>query len=213
MRVGLADDSGIFREGLEMLLQAADIEVTCRAPDGVTLLASIEEQHPDAVILDVRLPPHFTDEGLRLAEEISASYPDIGILVLSTYAETSYAVRLMQASDGAVGYLLKDRVADVEQLVDALARVRKGEAVIDPTIVSQLFARQTASTIGALTPRERDVLALMAEGRSNAGIGDVLHLSARTVEAYVNGIFTKLQIVPGEAHNRRVLAVIKWLRG
>jgi DNA-binding NarL/FixJ family response regulator len=213
VRVGLADDSGIFREGLELLLQAADIEVTCRAPDGATLLASIPVQRPDAIILDVRMPPNFTDEGLKLAEQISAQYPDIGILVLSTYAETSYAVRLMQASDGAVGYLLKDRVADVEQLVDALERVRKGEAVIDPKIVSQLFARQTATAMGALTPREREVLALMAEGRSNAGIGEILHLSARTVEAYVNGIFTKLEIVPGEAHNRRVLAVIRWLRG
>jgi DNA-binding NarL/FixJ family response regulator len=165
------------------------------------------------VILDIRMPPTFTDEGLVSAERLREAHPGLAILVLSTYAETPYAVRLLQNGPAGIGYLLKDRVADAGTLQDALSRLAEGESVIDPEIISKLVARERLTTeLDRLTDRERDVLQLMAEGRSNNGIGQRLYLSPKTVEAHVAAVFTKLGLSAGSQDNRRVLAVLTWLR-
>ena len=171
MRVALADDSALFRQGMRLMLTAASMEVTVEARTGAELLARVRDDPPDAAILDIRMPPTFTDEGLRTAHDLREQLPSVGVLVLSTYAETSYAVRLLGDGEGGVGYLLKDRVDDVATLCDALGRVTRGEAVVDPDIVRRLFTRRRSrGVLDELTHRERLVLKLLAEGPSDAGI-------------------------------------------
>lgn len=213
MRIALADDSNLFRRGLHSLVTATGIEVVCEASEALTLLAKVSADPPDAVIVDIQMPPTFTDEGLDAAEKLKSKYPKMGVLVLSTYSETVYAVRLMQQGFRGMGYLLKDCVDDVETLVDALTRVCAGRSAIDPEIVARLIAHQgRAGELSTLTAREHDVLRHMAEGRSNAGIAVALNLSARTVEAHVANVFTKLRLPADGDDNRRVLAVLTWLR-
>ena len=213
MRVAIAEDSGIFRSSLTMLLEAAGAEVTVSAPDGAELLAMIRTDPPDAVILDIRMPPSFTDEGLQTAAELRRLHPAVGILVLSTYAETGYATQLLEAVRDGVGYLLKDKVTDAEALVDALNRVAAGEIVIDQTLVRRLLQpSRTPSLVSVLNERERAVLREMAEGRSNLGIGQELFLSPRTVEAHVTSIFVKLGLDQTGTENNRVRAVLAFLR-
>ncbi len=213
MRVALADDSNLFRRGLHSLVTAVGIDVAFEAKDATTLLTLVEADPPDAVIVDIRMPPTFTDEGLVAAETLTSRYPGMGVLVLSTYSETAYAVRLLESCGQGVGYLLKDRVDDVTALEDALKRVCAGRSAIDQDIVARLIAQQgRADEIATLTSREHDVLAHMAEGRSNAGIGQALGLSGRTVEAHVASVFLKLQLPADGDDNRRVLAVLTWLR-
>lgn len=213
MRIALADDSALFRRGLHSLLTAVGIEVVCEASDAQTLLAKVAAHRPDAAIVDIRMPPTFTDEGLEAAEKLKSQYPEMGVLVLSTYSETAYAVRLLQQGFTGVGYLLKDCVDDVETLVDALTRVCEGRSAIDPDIVARLITHQgRAGELSVLTTREHEVLRSMAEGRSNAGIAAALNLSTRTVEAHVANLFTKLRLPADGDDNRRVLAVLTWLR-
>jgi DNA-binding NarL/FixJ family response regulator len=213
VRVALADDSALFRDGLRLLLSSADVVVDTWARTGDELLPLIEDDPPDAVILDVRMPPTYTDEGLRVAERLRERHPDVAILVLSAYVDPSYAVRLLAAGGRGVGQLSKDRVADLDTLVDVLTRLAAGETVVDQDVVAALFRRNTRGRdLDALTSREREVLALMAEGRANTAIARALHLSERTVEAHNTTIFDKLAIPASRHHNRRVLAVLAWLR-
>jgi len=213
MRVALADDSGLFRDGLALLLRAARVEVSTQAANGAELLARIAHDLPDVAILDIRMPPTFTNEGLTVAEHLRARYPDVGILVLSAYAETPHAVRLIEIDSRKIGYLLKDRVTSINTLIDALERISAGEAVIDQGIIQRLIDRKHATDpFASLTSREREVLALMAEGRSNAGIAHLLGVDKRTVEAPIGDIFRKLGIQRPPDDNRGVLAVLTWLR-
>ncbi len=213
MRVALADDSALFRRGLATLLAASDVEVTAQVPSGSAVLVAVAADLPDAVVLDLRMPPSFTDEGLVVAEQLRARFPTLGILVLSTYAEVSYAARLLQSGTRHVGYLLKDRVEDSDALLDALRRIVSGESVVDPDIVSRLLGRsRSTSAVDQLTAREQDVLRAMAEGRSNAAIGKELFLSAKTVETHIAAVFAKLGLPQSSADNRRVLAVLTYLR-
>jgi len=213
VRVALADDSGIMRTGLTRLLEGAGVEVRYAAKDGAELLAFMAREQPDAVVVDVRMPPDFTEEGLQVAERIKAVYPRVGVLVLSTYGETAYAVRLMSIPTAGVGYLLKDRVDDVGTLVEALERVASGKPAVDPEIVGKMFQKQASQgALEVLADRELEVLRLMAEGRSNTGIGRVMNISPRTVESYAAKVFSKLQIPNDTVANRRVLAVLAWLR-
>jgi DNA-binding NarL/FixJ family response regulator len=213
VRVALADDSALFRQGLALLLDAAGVVVSAEASTPDDLLRQIADDPPDAAVLDIRMPPTYTDEGLALAERLRALHPHIGVLVLSTYAVTSYAVRLLETGARGVGYMLKDRVDDVDALRDALARVVAGDLVVDPEIVARLLTREgRTGELDSLTEREREVLRLMAEGRSNGGIGHRLHLSQKTVETHVANLLAKLGLPPTAEDNRRVLAVLKWLR-
>ncbi|WP_261556658.1 response regulator transcription factor [Frankia tisae] len=216
MRVAIADDSALFREGLAMLLTATGAEVVAQTATADELLRGLGHSRPDAVILDIRMPPTFTDEGLVAAEQIRAQHREIAVLVLSTYAETPYALRLLGGGGGGgggFGYLLKDRVDDVVALQDALRRLIDGRLVLDEEIVAGLLAhRRRADDLARLTPRERTVLAHMAEGRSNHGIGARLHLAPKTVENHIAGVFSKLGMPASADDNRRVLAVITWLR-
>ncbi|MCI0583773.1 MAG: response regulator transcription factor, partial [Chloroflexi bacterium] len=177
------------------------------------LVATVEEQAPDAVIVDVRMPPTHTDEGLRAAIELRGKRPGTPVLVLSQYVEERYASELLAGDTRAVGYLLKERVADVAEFIDALHRVADGGTVLDPEVVAQLLARRRAGPLDALTPREREVLGLMAEGRSNAGIAQVLVVSEGAVEKHISSIFSRLGLAPTDTEHRRVLAVLTWLRG
>jgi DNA-binding NarL/FixJ family response regulator len=220
MRLAIADDSGLFRSSLTLLLEASGAQVTAGASSGTELLAAItagppdgDTGPPDAVILDIRMPPTFTDEGISTAAELRRIYPRIGVLVLSTYAETSYASQLLEAVSTGVGYLLKDNVTDAGALMESLARVAVGETVIDPTIVRRLLRRnRKPSLIDTLNERERTVLAHMAEGRSNLGIAKQLFLSPRTVETHVTSVFTKLGLDQADTENNRVRAVLAFLR-
>ena len=213
MRLAIAEDSGLFRSSLTLLLEASGIEVTAGVPSGAQLLAAIGASPPDAAVLDIRMPPTFTDEGIAAAAELRRLYPRIGILMLSTYAETSYASQLLETVPTGVGYLLKDNVTDAGTLLDSLARVVEGGTVIDPTIVRRLLQRnRKPSKIDALNERERAVLRHMAEGRSNLGIAKELFLSARTVEAHVTSIFIKLGLDQADTDNNRVRAVLAYLR-
>ena len=213
MRLAIAEDSGLFRSSLALLLEASGAEVTASVPSGAELLAVIRTGPPDAVILDIRMPPSFTDEGIRTAHELRDLYPQIGILVLSTYAEAGYASQLLETVRTGVGYLLKDNVTDAGGLMDNLARVAAGETVIDPTIVRRLLQRnRRPSRIDTLNEREREVLWHMAEGRSNLGIAKELFLSARTVETHVTSVFTKLGLAQSDTENNRVRAVLAFLR-
>jgi DNA-binding NarL/FixJ family response regulator len=213
MRVMIADDAVLFREGLARVLQAAGIEVAAQVGDAEQLLAQIRADPPEAVVVDIRMPPTHTAEGLEAARRIRAEHPRVGVLVLSQYVEPHHAVQLLQDGAGGVGYLLKDRVADVGEVVDAVRRVATGGSVIDPEVVAQLVGRRrTRDPIQELTERERQVLALMAEGRSNQAIGERLFLSPKTVEAHVHSIFTRLDLHATPDDHRRVLAVLAFLR-
>ena len=191
----VADDAALFRGGLARLLADRGIEVTAEVGDAEALLAAVRADPPDAVIVDIRMPPTHTTEGLDAARTLAAEHPAVGVLVLSAHVESHYAVALVEADAGGAGYLLKERVADVEELTDALRRVVAGGVVVDPSVVAQLVGRRRVrNPLDTLSERERDVLAVMAEGRSNAGIGDRLHLSEKTVEAYARSAFTKLDL-------------------
>jgi DNA-binding NarL/FixJ family response regulator len=213
VRIAIADDHVLLREGLARLLAEARMNVVLQAADAQALLAGIPRSQPDVVIVDIRLPPTFTNEGLQAADAIREQHPEVGVLVLSQYLEAAYALRLLEAFPGRIGYLLKDRVSQVSLLTDAIERVAAGECVVDPTIISRLVGRPgMAAPLGALTPRERDVLGLMAEGRSNRAIAGRLYLSEKTVEGNVKRIFDKLNLTAASGDNRRVLAVLAFLR-
>jgi DNA-binding NarL/FixJ family response regulator len=212
VRVIVADDEMLLRDGLTLLLTEAGFEVAGKAGDARELLRLVERRRPDLVVVDIKMPPTHTDEGLAAAREIGDRFPGIGVLVLSHYLEPRYAMRLLEEHPERVGYLLKDRVSDVAVLADALRRIGEGECVVDPTIVSRLVARRRDGPLRELTDREREVLALMAEGHSNEGLGARLHLSQRTVEAHIRQIFMKLGLRDTPAYHRRVVAVLTFLR-
>jgi DNA-binding NarL/FixJ family response regulator len=212
MRVVIAEDAALFRAGLTRLLADQGHQVVAAVGDADALLAAVARHHPDVAVADVRMPPTHTDEGLRAAIQLRRDHPGTGVLVLSQYIETRYAARLLEHNAAGVGYLLKDRVADVSEFAAALARVAAGGTALDPEVVSQLVrASRHARGLATLTPRERDVLALMAEGRSNAGVAAALVVSAGVVEKHVASIFAKLGPPQGQADNRRVLAVLRYL--
>jgi DNA-binding NarL/FixJ family response regulator len=213
MRVVIAEDSVLLREGLERLLDENGLEVVGGCQTAEELLQKVRNSPPDVAIIDIRLPPTHTDEGLRAALEIRARHPSVGVLVLSQYVEVGLAMKLLADSAEGVGYLLKDRIGDVKEFVDAVRRVAGGGSAIDAVIVSTLLAkRRDDDPLDALTPREREVLKLMAEGRSNQGIADTLVITLRAAEKYVSSIFGKLGLPSSGSESRRVLAVLLYLR-
>lgn len=213
MRILLAEDSVLLREGLVRLLTEAGHDVVAAVDDAAAILPAALEHRPDVAVVDVRMPPTFTDDGLRAAVELRRALPDVGVLVLSQYVEESYARDLLADGRGGVGYLLKDRVQDLDALADALARVGAGGSALDPDVVAQLVVpRRAADPLDALTAREREVLVLMAEGRSNAAIAEALVVSPGAVEKHVGNVFAKLGLPPSDSDHRRVLAVLTWLR-
>ena len=212
MRVVVADDSTLLREGVVRLLEESGIEVVGQAGDAEELMRKVRAHKPDVAVVDVRMPPTHTDEGLRAAREIRAELPAVAVLVLSQYVEVAYARELLAESAEGVGYLLKDRVADVEALTDAVRRVGSGGSALDPEVVSQMLGRRRRDDpLEELTPREREVLGLMAEGRSNSAIAAELVVSERAVEKHVTGIFAKLDLPASGDGHRRVLAVLRFL--
>ncbi|MEU7007177.1 response regulator transcription factor [Streptomyces sp. NPDC046332] len=213
MRVILAEDSTLLREGLVRLLAEEGHEVTAAVGNAVELLAAVRAAPPDVVVADVRMPPTHTDEGLRAALEIRREWPDVGVLVLSQYVEGRYATELLTGESGAVGYLLKDRVAQVDEFLDALGRVGDGRTAFDPEVVRRLLVRTThTDPLARLTPRESEVLAAMAQGHTNAAIARQLHVSQSAVEKHINALFDKLELTGrGEGYSRRVLAVLRYL--
>ena len=219
MRVVIAEDSAVVRAGLAEILADRGHQVVAAVGDGEALLAAVAEHRPDVTVVDVRMPPGYTDEGLRAAIAIRRDHPETGVLVFSQYVETRYAADLLRSAPGAshrrgagVGYLLKDRVADVGEFIEALSRVAAGGTALDPEVVSQLLAASgQADALGDLTNREREVLALMAEGRSNGAIAHLLVVSERAVEKHVSNIFSKFGLAPSDADHRRVLAVLRYL--
>ena len=213
MRVVVAEDSVLLREGIVRILEDAGIEVAGQAGDADDLLRKVRAHRPDVAITDIRMPPTHTDEGLRAAHEIRGELPDVGVLVLSQYVEQGYALDLLADNAAGVGYLLKDRVADVEAFLDAVRRVADGGSALDPEVVSQLLGRRRRDDpLEQLTAREREVLGLMAEGRSNQAIAEALVVSERAVEKHVTSIFSKLDLVNTPEDHRRVLAVLAYLR-
>jgi len=209
----IADDEVLLREGLSRLLTEVGVDVVGSVGDGRALLQSVALDLPDVAIVDIKMPPTHTDEGLAAALAIREQHHAVGVLVLSHYLDSRYAMRLLEQHPGSVGYLLKERVSDVVVLVDALRRVADGESVVDPTIVSRLLARRgPGNLLSKLTEREGDVLALMAQGHSNHGISAQLTLSPKTVERHIGHIFGKLDLIESDDHHRRVLAVLTWLR-
>ncbi|MER5221923.1 response regulator transcription factor [Streptomyces flaveus] len=212
MRVILAEDSTLLREGLVRLLAEEGHEVLAAVGDAERLLAAVADEQPDVVVADVRMPPTHSDEGLRAALEIRERWPDVGVLVLSQYVEKRYATELLTGDSEGVGYLLKDRVVQVDEFLDALERVSQGRAAFDPEVVRQLLGRsERADLLDRLTPRERDVLAEMAQGHTNAAIARRMHISLSGVEKHINAIFDKLELTGGEGYSRRVLAVLRYL--
>jgi DNA-binding NarL/FixJ family response regulator len=213
MRVVIADDSMLLREGVARLLVEAGFDVVGRAADADELMLEVADKAPDVAIVDIRMPPTHTDEGLRAARQLRSLYPGLGVLVLSQYVRPSYALELLADDASGVGYLLKDRVSDVNDLSDAVHRVGEGGSVLDPSVVAQLVGRHRRGDdpIDDLSEREREVLALMAEGRSNRAIGQRLFISDRTVEKHVKSIFMKLNISSTSDDHRRVLAVLAYL--
>ena len=213
MRIVIADDEVLLREGLERLLQEAGFEVVGKVGTADELLRKVELTRPDVAIVDIRMPPTHTDEGIVAAQEIRRSHPEVGVLVLSHHLESHYAMRLIERHPGGAGYLLKQRVSNLGVLTDALGRLRDGECIVDPTIVARLVQRaRPARKLAELTEREREVLALMAEGRSNKAICAQLFLSPKTIEAHVKHIFQKLGLDESADDHRRVLAVLAYLR-
>jgi DNA-binding NarL/FixJ family response regulator len=213
LRLAVAEDSLLVREGLRSLLRGAGFELVGEAETASELLDLVEREQPDAVLVDIRLPPTFTDEGLRAAAEIRARFDDVGLLVLSQYVEAEYALRLLDGDEQRVGYLLKDRILDVDQLTDAIARVVAGGVVVDPQLVAALLERQRrADPLDELTPREREVLALMAEGLTDRGIAERLYVTPKTVETHIRHVFEKLEIPESALDNKRVHAVLAYLR-
>jgi DNA-binding NarL/FixJ family response regulator len=213
VRVVLADDAALLRDGLARLLVEAGIEVAAQTGTAPELLAAVEKHNPDIAVVDIRMPPTHTDEGLAAAEEIRRRFPNVGVLLLSQYIEAGYALRLLEGSGERIGYLLKDRVLNLDDFVAALARVAAGETVVDPALVSQLVGRaRESSPLDQLTPRERDVLSLMAEGLTDRGISERLFVTPNTVETHVRHIIGKLGIPATPADNRRVRAVLAYLR-
>jgi DNA-binding NarL/FixJ family response regulator len=213
MRVVIAEDSVVLREGLAALLVDRGHEVCAAVGDGEALLEAVAGHRPDVAIVDIRMPPTHTDEGLRAAIDVRREHPGTAVLVFSQYIETAYATRLLTAGSAGVGYLLKDRVANVAAFTDALARVAEGGTALDPEVVTQLAgASRRGDDLASLTPREREVLALMAEGRSNTAIANALVVGPGAVEKHVASIFAKLGMPPSGDDNRRVLAVIRYLR-
>jgi DNA-binding NarL/FixJ family response regulator len=213
VRVVIADDSVLLREGVTRLLAEAGFEVVGQAGDADELLREVEDKAPDVAIVDIRMPPTHTDEGLQAARELRSRYPALGVLVLSQYVRPSYAFELLSDDARGVGYLLKDRVSNLDELTDAVTRVGEGGSVLDPTVVSQLVGRrrQGHDPVDDLSEREREVLALMAEGRSNRAIAERLFITERTVEKHVKSIFGKLALPASADAHRRVLAVLAYL--
>jgi DNA-binding NarL/FixJ family response regulator len=211
VRIVIAEDSVLLREGLTTLVTNAGLEVVEAVPDAAQLLRAVAEHRPDLAVVDVRMPPTYTDEGIRAALVLRREHPDVAVLVLSQYVEERYATDLLSVQTSGVGYLLKDRVAHVSDFLDALRRVAAGGTALDPEVVSQLLVRRRDDPLDRLTPREQQVLQLMAEGRSNSGIVDALHVSASAVEKYISNIFAKLDLPQTDTDHRRVLAVLKYL--
>ena len=212
MRVVIAEDSVLLREGIVRLLEEEDCVVVAAVGDGDALLKAVEAHRPQVCVVDVRMPPTFTDEGLRAALVIRGQFPDVGVLVLSQYVEERYASELIGGNPGGVGYLLKDRVADVDQFNEGLRRVAGGGAALDPEVISQLLVRsRKEDPLAVLSPREQDVLRAMAEGRSNAGIAQALVVGEGAIEKHISSIFQKLRLAPTDGEHRRVLAVLKYL--
>ena len=212
MRIVIAEDAAIMRDGLTQTLTRRGHDVLAAVADADALRVAIEQHRPDVAIIDVRMPPTHTDEGLRAAKEINQDFPDVGVLVFSQYIEARAAAELFASAPAGAGYLLKDRVADVSDFIDALTRIAQGGTVLDPEVVRQLLqAGRRADTLSALTPREREVLSLIAQGRSNAAIAAALFISPKVVEKHVANIFDKLGLVPSDSDNRRVIAAITYL--
>jgi DNA-binding NarL/FixJ family response regulator len=213
VRVVLADDAAVLREGLARVLSSAGVEVVAQVGSADELRTAVAELAPDVAVVDIRMPPTMSDEGLVAAEEIREDHPCVGVLVLSQYVEPSYALRLLNGDAGRTGYLLKDRMLDVEDFVVALERVAAGETVVDPALVAQLVERaREGDPLDELTAREREVLSLMAEGLTDRGIAERLFVTPKTVETHIRHIFAKLGIPATAAHNRRVHAVLAYLR-
>jgi DNA-binding NarL/FixJ family response regulator len=213
MRVVLADDSILLREGIARILVESGFEVVGQAGTADELLLKVRSYSPDVAVVDIRMPPTHTDEGLQAAQEIRSRHPDCGVLVLSQYVEAAYAMELLAESAEGVGYLLKDRVSDVDEFAAAVRRVGEGGSALAPAVVSQLVGRRrNDDPVQTLTPRERDVMELMAEGRSNQGIAERLVVTERAVEKHVTSIFGKLRLPPAAENHRRVLAVLAFLR-
>ncbi len=216
MRIVIAEDSVLLREGLVRLLREGGAEVLAAVANKDELLDAVEEFSPDVVLTHVRMPPGFSDEGLRAAQQIRGKYPHIGILVLSQYVELTYATDLLAGASapgaGGLGYLLKDRIARLEEMMDALERIQAGGVVLDPEVVSAAFSKPRTDPMATLTQREREVLELMAEGRTNAAIAATLFLSAGAVEKNISSIFTKMGLAPSQDDHRRVLAVLAWMK-
>jgi DNA-binding NarL/FixJ family response regulator len=214
VRVAIAEDSAVLREGLTRLLEDRGFVVTAAVGDGDALLAAIDADPPDAAVVDIRMPPSFTDEGLRAAIEARSRHPGVGVLVFSQYVETRYATQLLAGNAAGIGYLLKDRVAETSEFVGALQRVAEGGTALDPEVVTHLLAGSRRRTLdAALTPRESEVLALMAEGHSNAAIAARLVVGEGAVEKHVANIFARLDLPASADSNRRVLAVLRYLKG
>ena len=214
MRIVIAEDSVLLRAGLTRILADAGEEIVATVGDADALIGVVERNLPDLAIVDVRMPPTHTDDGLRAALIIRNRWPAVGILVLSQYVEERYATELLANDTRAIGYLLKDRIADVSDFIEAVRRVGGGGTALDPEVVSQLLARSRQSDpLAALSPREREVLALMAEGRTNAAIARTLIVSDKAIEKHVSNIFMKLDLPPSDSEHRRVLAVLRWLEG
>jgi DNA-binding NarL/FixJ family response regulator len=213
VRVVIAEDLALLRDGLARLLRDNDFDVVAAVEDAGALLAAVERERPDVAVVDIRLPPDFRDEGLRAALELRRSAPETGVLMVSQYVEPTYAAELLAGAGGGIGYLLKDRIMDVDDFVDAVARVARGGTALDPEVVAQLVSRRGEGPLSELTPREREVLGLMAEGRSNAGIAGALVLTVGAVEKHIASIFGKLQLTQSDSDHRRVLAVLAYLQG
>ncbi|HWD80482.1 MAG TPA: response regulator transcription factor [Kribbella sp.] len=213
MRVVLADDAVLFREGMARILAEEGFEVVGQVGDGAGLVDLVRRDPPDVAVIDLRMPPGHSAEGIEAAAEIRAAVPAVGLMLLSQYVEVHHAMRLMTEFDGGVGYLLKDRVSDLTAFSVDVRRVAKGEVVIDPELVTRLVGRRRQrDPLAELTDRERQVLGLMAQGLSNTALADEIHVSLKTIEGHVSSIFTKLDLAPGEREHRRVLAVLRFLR-
>lgn len=213
VRAVIAEDLALLRDGLQRLLRDNGFEVVAAVADAQSLIAEVQRERPDVAVVDIRLPPDFRDEGLRAALRLRREAPDTGVLMVSQYVEPAYASELLADARGGIGYLLKDRVMDVGEFVDAVTRVARGGTALDPEVVAQLVSRREDGPLAELTPREREVLGLMAEGRSNAGIAQALVLTVGAVEKHIASIFGKLRLTPSDSDHRRVLAVLAYLQG